>query len=423
MSELDDLLSELDDSLTGMSGTQVSQWISEKLPSDQGKGRPIDNGPKNDSEMLAFLLEEDLEVKNNKEIMKTLQIIQQNTKNLKFSTMKELRMTYAYLSGYEIKNKEVLKWKKKGLRHAIIASLSRLTPRTCQDCKGPPFFMTPGNEPEVVCVRCKMMACPVCINKELITHKRIKYLCEPCEADISDDVALEANYYQLPTIEEDVFNEENEEKEQAHEDTFISETKSTAAHSGININPLSQIPTTTSILQPHTLETKICPLFRSGICKHGLSGRNCQFYHPRICKKLFRYGPNKPDGCQGKYSGCQNFHPRLCLKHLEGECANIICPFGIHLKCNRRKNKTMNKEKEFSRINNIDQNTTDIPQHGTEDSGATPQNQTLAPQLYSELVEAMRNLRQVQETQGKMLESLIKEESATKFTIFASLFD
>ena len=81
--------------------------------------------------------------------------------------------------------------------------------------------------------------------------------------------------------------------------------------------------------------------------------------------------------------------------------------------------------REFNNVpqDNIDQNTTDIPQHGTEDSGATPQNQTLAPQLYSELVEAMRNLRQVQETQGKMLESLIKEESATKFTIFASLFD
>ena len=134
------VLSELDDSLSGMSGTQVSQWISEKLPSDQGEGRSIDNGPKNDSEMLAFLLEEDLEVKNNKEIMKTLQKIQQNTRNLKFSTMNELRMTYAYLSGYEIRNKEVLKWKKNGLRHAIIASLSRLTPRTCQDCKGPPFL-------------------------------------------------------------------------------------------------------------------------------------------------------------------------------------------------------------------------------------------------------------------------------------------
>lgn len=83
----------------------------------------------------------------------------------------------------------------------------------------------------------------------------------------------------------------------------------------------------------------------------------------------------------------------------------------------------MNKEKDLSRRNNIDQNTTDVPQHGTEDSGATPQTQTLVPQLCSKLSEAMRTLRQVQETQGKILETLIKEESATKFTIFASLFD
>ena len=152
------VLSELDDSLSGMSGTQVSQWVWEKLPSGQGEGRSSDNGPKNDSEMLAFLLEEDLEVKNNKEIMKTLSLIKttdsykQNIKNLRQSNKKELRMTYAYLGGYEIKNKEVLKWKAEGLRHAIIASLSRLMPRTCKDCKGQPFFMTPGNEPEVVCV-------------------------------------------------------------------------------------------------------------------------------------------------------------------------------------------------------------------------------------------------------------------------------
>ena len=138
---------------------------------------------------------------------------------------------------------------------------------------------------------------------------------------------------------------------------------------------------------------------------------------------MFKYGQNKPKGCQGNYSGCQNFHPRLCLKHLEGECANAICTFGMHLKCisifNRRKIRTKEKEEDLSRRNNIGQST----QHGTENSGAAPQNQTLAPQLYNGLVEAIRNLQQVQETQGKMLESLIKEESATKFTIFASLFD
>ena len=82
----------------------------------------------------------------------------------------------------------------------------------------------------------------------------------------------------------------------------------------------------------------------------------------------------------------------------------------------------MKKEEDLSRRNNIGQST----QHGTENSGAAPQNQTLAPQLYSGLVDAMRNLQQVQETQGKMLESLMKtqeEESATKLTSFASLFD
>ena len=86
----------------------------------------------------------------------------------------------------------------------------------------------------------------------------------------------------------------------------------------------------------------------------------------------------------------------------------------------------MDKEEDLSRRNNIGQSTTDVPQHGTVNSGAAPQHQTLAPQLYSGLVDAMRNLQQVQETQGKMLESLMKtqeEESAAKLTSIASLFD
>ena len=44
------VLSELDDSLSGMSGTQVSQWVREKLP--PGRTSDRSNGPKNDAEML-----------------------------------------------------------------------------------------------------------------------------------------------------------------------------------------------------------------------------------------------------------------------------------------------------------------------------------------------------------------------------------
>ena len=65
-------MSELDDLLTGTSGSQASQQISKKLPLDRSEEKFIDNSPKNDHEMLAFLLEKDLEVKNNNEIMRTL---------------------------------------------------------------------------------------------------------------------------------------------------------------------------------------------------------------------------------------------------------------------------------------------------------------------------------------------------------------
>ena len=79
-----------------------------------------------------------------------------------------------------------------GLRYAIMATILRLMPKTCKDCKGQPYYMIPGQEPDVSCVRCKIMACPNCVPKDIITHKNVKYICDQCENIVSNDVGLEA---------------------------------------------------------------------------------------------------------------------------------------------------------------------------------------------------------------------------------------
>lgn len=44
-------------------------------------------------------------------------------------------------------------------------------------------------------------------------------------------------------------------------------------------------------------EMKTCRFYRNGTCKHGVSGRGCDFEHPKMRKKLLKHGTRQPRGC------------------------------------------------------------------------------------------------------------------------------
>ena len=89
-----------------MSATQQSQFMQDKFP-PQGRSTDRTQVPKNDAEMLTFLM---TQAKNSPEITRTLGLIkttvtyEQNLKNMTKSKMEELRITYAYLRGVEAKD-------------------------------------------------------------------------------------------------------------------------------------------------------------------------------------------------------------------------------------------------------------------------------------------------------------------------------
>ena len=80
---------------------------------------------------------------------------------------------------------------------------------------------------------------------------------------------------------------------------------------------------------------KICLFFRNGNCKHGISGKECKFAHPKICAKFKQHGTKQPRGCkQGKK--CKDFHPKMCFNSLrKGECFKEQCHFN-HIKGTKR---------------------------------------------------------------------------------------
>ena len=85
----------------------------------------------------------------------------------------------------------------------------------------------------------------------------------------------------------------------------------------------------------HAPQTPICRYNVQGTCRHGPLGRNCDYRHPKLCRKLILHGPTADLGC---YLGrnCQRYHPRLCQDSMRQQVylgENCTMP---HIKRTRR---------------------------------------------------------------------------------------
>ena len=98
--------------------------------------------------------------------------------------------------------------------------------------------------------------------------------------------------------------------------------------------------------------TPICRFYRNGNCKHGLKGRECNYSHPKMCRKFTQHGTNKQRGCtQGKK--CKDFHPKMCFDSIQkGECYSESCRFA-HVKGTKRKPPVIKNNVTHNNKNNL----------------------------------------------------------------------
>lgn len=69
----------------------------------------------------------------------------------------------------------------------------------------------------------------------------------------------------------------------------------------------------------------VCPFYKRGTCRHGMSGNGCNKEHPKACPKLIRHGTRGPRGCSAG-NKCDRFHPKMCPQSLAaGECLTTDC--------------------------------------------------------------------------------------------------
>ena len=93
---------------------------------------------------------------------------------------------------------------------------------------------------------------------------------------------------------------------------------------------------------PIEKKNKICSYFIKGICKHGISGKNCIFNNPKICKRLMKHGTKAKIGCN-KGKKCDYYHPRMCPTSITKlECFDRSWQF-YHIKGTKRESRRIDQ--------------------------------------------------------------------------------
>ena len=143
--------------------------------------------------------------------------------------------------------------------------------------------------------------------------------------------------------------------------------------------------------------TPICRNYKNNQCNHGISGKGCNYSHPKRCAKLMKHGTRADRGCN-LGAKCPEFHPKMCQMSItKHECFDNSCKH-CHVKGTKRKRtKLTEKDKKKS------EETIQKPNNTTAESN--PIEATVNPSFLDH-VNLLR--RELQEVMDKKLTALLQ---------------
>ncbi len=229
---------------------------------------------------------------------------------------------------------------KSDIANYIITKIENLLPETCSMCKDT-YCMEFGSKPILQCLLCSQGIHEQCLrekNKQekLPDIKGLVWLCPHCEPRATLGVSKIVRKHRETRMSEVVSQQntqttddtETGQQEEDHNVEQNHDEKNTSRTENISDDPVNKTP------------AKVCIHYRNNRCRHGISGKNCSFMHPKPCKKLLTHGDKHKLGCK-KAQKCIFFHPKMCRDSLsKNECLNENCKC-LHVKGTRR-TKTQN---------------------------------------------------------------------------------
>ncbi|XP_076042586.1 uncharacterized protein LOC143026307 [Oratosquilla oratoria] len=164
--------------------------------------------------------------------------------------------------------------------------------------------------------------------------------------------------------------------------------------------------------------TPICRYYEKGRCRHGNSGRECNYRHPKPCRKLLMYGTRDNRGCKLARGKCPQFHPRMCSNSIRHNlCQDKSCNY-THVKGTWKPSKAKTQvahpninKKKASNLGVKPQNTRYRATLGTPTGPQTNPCSNISPSFLeiSEVLQtSMTNLSKAVEYRGKVLSSLMQ---------------
>ena len=279
--------------------------------------------------------------------------------------MNDLKATLAYLNDWDkddvnIKS-EIDMYTKEGIAHLVMKKIHNMSLSKCSTCQKTSHFK-PGKSCPLSCIRCNRGACTNCYESDRdklksvsMFNKSIYFACETCASILAKENQIDEAYMKKSYGRKKV-QAVDDIQTNPHEEEIVDLSNSvnsdptdvlTDAIERLSVNdkeeqsetesekPAEDITTENSNGKKDSpsspKEEKMCRYYQQNKCNYGISGKGCNFLHPKMCQKLLSHGKSKYKGCimDGK---CKNFHPPMCRSSLSKRlCTNQKCEF-MHVK-------------------------------------------------------------------------------------------
>ena len=269
------------------------------------------------------------------------------------------------------------KWLKPKLVHELICRIENLLIDDCSVC-GETFATGLEDKLLLQCELCGQNYHNACL-KELLGHKYhdditkeevhklinplnlvgFHYLCSSCSNDTipselaDDDRKATRKVADISTGEKNDNNDvDNMGGKRVNNDLDNTGGKKDTGDLDTNLLPNSnQIELTKETLWRE--RDDVCYSFLKGECPHGISGKNCKKFHPRICNRYRKNGSSPKYGCN-KGQRCTYFHPDICPNSLRSHtCFNQNCTFRWHLPHTARIERDYAQSNWYNRAGNM----------------------------------------------------------------------
>ena len=272
----------------------------------------------------------------------------QNEKSLDkfYVPMLEETAEHLKISLYDMNNKKL--YNKSMLIRKIINTIRSILPTICSTCNNS-YSLEIGKKSDFICAKCERGShnCSTLSDFHLSLPQRIPtgflWFCSDCCSDFltSKVQPSQVELTGAASTNEIISSQQSNSFDAISMTTVpVSGDRNDAESDQISDSILEQRSPVNNADAPRNV-TKVCTLYKKGICPHGLKGnkvidgKKCILSHPKTCMIYAAYGSKDPRGCK-LGSSCTYFHPVLCRYSVKSRrCTNEKCTF-VHLKGTKR---------------------------------------------------------------------------------------